>query len=205
MTAYEDFYLRLLQTAPDSRRAWLDEHIPAGAAPVPHWLPLIESAISDVRYERRGWPTTRPRADAVLAGSLIEWALKRGYPIHLAIGHLIELRDLMPPTGGLPANLQTDHLVRLTLAGITMTRSHALTRAAQLRALPADEDSAKTLEALQATDDYQDYHRLMDIQGMLADLAPLASSVTDPVLAADLAEWLRITNRLEPFPTTEIT
>lgn len=217
MTDYEDFYRHLIHTDPASRKAWLIEHFAADVSLVHQWLALIDSAISDVRYEQRGWETTRPRADGELAASMIDWALEQGYPIDLAVRHLVELRTLMlvagQPPERLPANLRPDNIVRRALDGFAMTRSQALTRAAHLRDRPlteADfmrpgENVAEVLQALEGTDDYQDYHRLLGIQRMLNDIEPLAEHVTEADLAADLAEWLRITTELDPVPSVVIT
>jgi hypothetical protein len=217
MTGYEDLYRHLIHTDPTSRKAWLIEHFPADVSPVHQWLALIDSAILDVRYAQRGWAATRPRADGGLAASLINWALEQGYPIDLAVRHLVELRTLMlvagQPPERLPANVHPDNIVRRALDGFAMTRSQALTRAAHLRDQPvtdADymlpgENVAEVLQALRGTDDYQDYHRLLGIQRMLNDIEPLAEHVTDADLAAELAEWLRITTEPDPVSSVVIT
>jgi hypothetical protein len=75
MTDFEDFYLQLLQMDPTLRRRWLLEQRPVDVSRAHWWYALIDSAVSDVRREREGWPRTRPRADAALAAALIDWAL----------------------------------------------------------------------------------------------------------------------------------
>jgi hypothetical protein len=100
-------------------------------------------------------------------------------------------------------------VVRRALNGFAMTRSQAITRAARLRAKPVSdedyvrpgEDVAELLRALRAIDDYKDYHRLLDIQRMLNDLGPITGLITDADIAAELAEWLRISAELDPVPT----
>ncbi len=217
MTGFEDFYRHLIHTDPTARKAWLLAHFPADVSPAHQWLALIDAAVSDVRNEQRGRATTRPRAEGELAASLIDWALEHGYPVDRAIAHLFELRTTMlaagQPPEHLPANLQPNNVVRRALDGFAMTPSQALIRAADLRDQPitdADymrpgENVAEALQALRGTDDYQDYHRLLDIQRMLNDIEPLAGHVTDADLAAELAEWLRITAELDPVSSVVIT
>jgi hypothetical protein len=213
MTDFEDLYRGLVQTDPSSRKAWLIDHFPTDVSPVHQWLALIEAALSDVRHEYQGRIGTSPRADIGLAAALIEWALDHGYPIGRAVGQLVQLTTMTLAAGRqldqLPADLQPDNVVRRALNGFGMTRSQAIARAAQLRAKPVSaedyvrpgEDVTELLPAIRATDDYKDYHRLLDIQQMLADIDPITGLVTDADLAAELAEWLRIAAELDPVPT----
>ncbi len=217
MTDFEDFYHDLIHTDPASRKAWLLVHFPADVSPAHQWLALIDAAVSDVRNEQRARAATPPRADGELAASLIDWALEHGYPLSRAIAHLVELRTTIlaagQPPEHLPANLQPNNVVRRALDGFAMTRPQALARAAHLRDQPltdADyvrpgENVAEVLQTLRGTDDYQDYDRLLDIQRMLNDIEPLAKLVTDADLAAELAEWLRITAELDPVSSVVIT
>jgi hypothetical protein len=213
MTDFEDFYRHLIQTDPSARKAWLIDHFPTGVSAVHQWLALIDAALSDVRREQQGRMGTSPRADIGLAASLIDWALDHGYPIAPAVGQLVQLTTMMLAAGRqldqLPTDLHPDNVVRRALNGFGITQPQAIARAAQLRAKPVSaddyarpgEDVTELLQAIRATDDYKDYHRLLDIQRMLDDIGPITSLVTDADLAAELAGWLRIAAELDPVPT----
>jgi hypothetical protein len=213
VTDFEDFYLPLLQMDPTLRRRWLLEQRPVELSRAHWWFGLIDSAVSDVRREREGWPRTRPRADAALAAALIDWALEEGFPIEFAVGNLVQLIMVTLAAGlgpdALPANAQPDSVGRLALARFGFTRTRAITRAAELRSRPVSgddyvrpgEDVAEMLRLLSRTDDYKDYHRLLGIERMLNDLRPIAGLLTEPDVAAELEEWLRVLPDLNPVPS----
>ena len=213
MTEFEDIYHRLILIDPPLRRRWLRDHQPPSVSPAHWWLALIEAAISDLHQQNRGWPAIRPRADIALAAALIDWALEQGFPLNVAIGQLTQLTRLALAAGqqlaDLPANAQPDAMTRRALDGFAMSRQHAITRAASLRARPLSaEDFAQPGEelagwlALALTEDYRDYHQLLNIDRMLTDLAPLLGLITDADLASGLRAWLETQADLDPVPTT---
>jgi hypothetical protein len=213
VTDFEDTYYQLILIDPRLRRRWLLDHQPPSVSPAHWWLALIESAISDLRQQNLGRLATRPRADVALAAALIDWALEHRYPLHLAIGQLTQLTRLALDAGqqiaDLPANAQPDAIARRALDGFVMTRQHAITRAASLRAVPISADDfyqpgegLARWQALTQTEDYRDYHQLLDIDRMLTDLTPLLDRIIDADLATDLRTWLRAQPDLDPVPTT---
>jgi hypothetical protein len=212
MTDFEDLYRHLLLTDPSVRKQWLLDHQSTSVSAAHWWLALIDSAVSDVRYEQQGRPRTRPRADLDLAAALIDWALEQNFPIDIAVGNLVQLTTAGLAAGRrpdlLPANVRPDSVARQAIRKFGFTRPRAMTRAAELRAKPiTDDDYAKpgenvteSFRLLSGTDDYQDYHRLLDIQRMLNDLKPVMRLITDTNLSAELAAWLNILPELDPFP-----
>lgn len=50
------------------------------------------------------------------------------------------------------------------------------------------------------TDDYQDYHRLLNINRVLTDLVPLVDHMTDAHLVTDVQAWLQVLTELDPVP-----
>ena len=99
MTEHEEFYRRLIELDPPLRRQWLLERRPASASPAQWWLSLIDSAVSDVRHQFRGWPAERPRADLTLAAALIDSALDDAFPLDRAVEKLTELTRLALDAG----------------------------------------------------------------------------------------------------------
>jgi hypothetical protein len=212
VTDFEDFYRQLLLTSPSVRRQWLVDHWPSAVSPAHWWFALIDSAVSDVRYEQQGRPRTRPRADVELAASLIDWALEHDFPIEYAVGNLVQLTTITLTAGGrpdlLPVNVRPDNVARQALKRFGFTRPEATARAAELRAKPIGDDDyarpgenvAESLRLLSITDDYKDYHGLLGIQRMLNDLKPIVDLITNPDLAAELARWLNTLPELDPVP-----
>jgi hypothetical protein len=212
MTDLEDTYRQLLQAGPSDRRRWLLDHQPVDISPAHWWLALIDSAMSDVRHEQRGWPQTRPRADTELAAALIDWALEENFPIEHAIENLVQLITIALAAGQRPAvlpdNAQPDNVTRQALTRFGFARSEAVSRAGELRSRPVTDDDfvqpgenvSETLRLLSATDDYKDYHRLLGIQRMLNDLKPIAALLTDADLAAELEAWIQASPELDPVP-----
>ncbi|MFG2169136.1 hypothetical protein [Micromonospora chersina] len=50
------------------------------------------------------------------------------------------------------------------------------------------------------TDDYQNYHRLLNINRIPTDLTPLVDYMTDAHLVADVQAWLQVLTELDPVP-----
>ncbi len=211
MTEFEDTYRHLVLLDPPLRRQWLLDHRPASVSPLHWWLGLIEAAVSDLRSQQRAWPATRPRADTALAACLIEWVLEQGFPVRAAVGQLTQLitiaRDAGQPVNQLSGNARPDAVVRTALNGLRMTRSQAIARAASLRAVALTEqdlvqpgeDWLPAWRALTSTDDYRDYHHLIDIDQVLTDLTPHLALLSDTELAAELRGWLDIQPDLNPY------
>jgi hypothetical protein len=212
VTEFEDTYHRLILIDPPLRRRWLLGRQPASVSPAHWWLALIEAAIWDLRSRNRGWPASRPRADIALAACLIDWALEQGFPLERAVGELTELIAIALDAGqqvdDLPANARPDAVARRALNGFAMTREQAITRAASLRATPLTEEDLvqpgegmAAWQALAQTEDYRDYHRLLNIDRMLTDLTPLVDLIADGDLAAEVRAWLSVQPDLDPVPT----
>src|SRR5207253_637899 len=89
------------------------------------WLALIDSAVSDVRYEQQGRPRTRPGADLDLAASLIDWALEQNFPTDYAVGYLVRLMMAGLAAGRrpnlLPANVRPDSVAARALGEFGFT------------------------------------------------------------------------------------
>ncbi|MEU7655722.1 hypothetical protein AB0C42_33900 [Micromonospora taraxaci] len=210
MTELEGTYRKLLLIDPPLRRQWLLDRKPDAVSPVYWWLALIDSATSDVRRQHRGWPGHRPRADMPLAVFLIDLASDHGFPMELAVAHLTSLITIALDAGQrvqeLPASARPDTVARRAVDSFGMTREEAAARAANLRATPLTEDDfvqpgedwRARWQALTVTDDYQDYHRLLAIERILTDLAPLVRHMTDAHLVADVRAWLRVLTELDP-------
>lgn len=179
MTAFEDSYRALVQTGLIGRR-------PAGDSPAQWWLPLIDTAASDVRHDRLGLPRTRPRADTDLALTLIDRALADGFPIEIAVPYLVTLA-------------RPDDAARTALTRIGADRAAALARAAELRARPGHDEPGASYRQIAATADHRDYHRLLGIQRILTELAAVADRIEDPGLAAGLAAWQAVRDGLTPY------
>ncbi|WUR56820.1 hypothetical protein OHS32_16595 [Micromonospora chokoriensis] len=210
MTEIEDTYRGLLLIDPPLRTQWLLHRKPASVSPMHWWIALIELATSDVRRQHRGWPSHRPHADMPLAVFLIDLASDHGFPMELAVAHLTSLITIAVDAGQrvqeLPASARPDRVARRAVDSFGMTREQAAARAANLRATPLTEDNfvqpgedwQARWEALTVTDDYQDYHRLLTIERILTDLAPLVEHMTDAHLVADVRAWLRVLTELDP-------
>jgi hypothetical protein len=145
LTEFEDRYRRLIATDPARRKPWLAAQLSTEATPAFRWVGLIEAAVSDVLWTLEGQPVLgRPRADIELAADLIDWALEDGYPVEHAIEQLALLVRAAVNAGqhveDLPPILRPDNVLRLALQRMPLTRDHALTRAAELRAIPLTED-----------------------------------------------------------------
>ncbi|MEV4255115.1 hypothetical protein AB0J52_18325 [Spirillospora sp. NPDC049652] len=212
MTEFEDTYRHLLSLDTPLRREWLVSRWPAGVSTVHWWLALIERGVADVRRQRLGLPAPEPRGDVGLAASLIEWALDEGFPPAHAVGPLVQLATVSLGSGDriedLPAAVRPDGIARLALGSVPMSRREALDRAARLRAIPITEDDfvkpgediTERLRAISQTDDYRDYHRLLDIARMLADLTPIIDLIKDAELVARLQDWTAALPDLDPVP-----
>ncbi|MGA4728477.1 hypothetical protein ACWEOS_24625 [Micromonospora taraxaci] len=210
MTELEGTYRGLLLTDPPLRGQWLLDRKPKAVSNVYWWLALIDSATSDVRRQHRGWPTHRPHADMPLAVFLIDLASDHGFPMEMAVAHLTSLITIALGAGQrvqeLPTSARPDTIARKAVDSFGMTREQAAARAAALRAIPLTEedfvqpgeDWQARWEALTVTDDYQDYHRLLAIERILTDLAPLVEHMTDACLVADVRAWLRVLPELDP-------
>ncbi|MEV4765331.1 hypothetical protein AB0J89_22205 [Micromonospora chokoriensis] len=130
--------------------------------------------------------------------------------MELAVAHLTSLITIAVDAGQrvqeLPASARPDRVARRAVDSFGMTREQAAARAANLRATPLTEDDfvqpgedwQARWEALTVTDDYQDYHRLLTIERILTDLAPLVEHMTDAHLVADVRAWLRVLTELDP-------
>ncbi|MET8203086.1 hypothetical protein [Micromonospora taraxaci] len=210
MTELEGTYRGLLLTDPPLRRQWLLDRKPEAVSNEYWWLALIDSATLDVLRQHRGWPTHRPQADMPLAVFLIDLASDHGFPMEMAVARLTSLITIALDAGQrvqeLPASARPDTVARKAVDRFGMTREQAAARAAILRAIPLTEedfiqpgeDWQARWEALTVTDDYQDYHRLLAIERILTDLAPLVEHMTDACLVADVRAWLRVLPELDP-------
>jgi hypothetical protein len=119
LTEVQETYLRLLSVEPEARREWLLERQPAGS--VRWWTSLIDSAVSDVRSQRR--------ADPELVEFLAALGAEHGLPPKYAVRALAELVSLV----GRPA---PDDIALLALDHFGMSRDQAVARAAELHAQP---------------------------------------------------------------------
>ncbi|MGC4874929.1 hypothetical protein ACLQ26_01505 [Micromonospora sp. DT43] len=212
MTELEDTYRGLLLIDPPLGRQWLLDRKPASVSSAHWWIALIDLATSDVRRQHRGWPSHRTRADMPLAVFLIDLALEHGFPMELAVGPLASLITLTLDAGqrvqDLPASARPDAVAQRAVDSFGMTREQAVARAASLRATPLIEDDfvqpgeawQVRWQALTVTDDYQGYHRLLNIGRILTDLAPLVDYMTDAHLVADVEAWLQVLTELDPVP-----
>ncbi|WP_435209263.1 hypothetical protein [Micromonospora sp. bgisy143] len=212
MTEFEGTYRRLLLIDPPLRRQWLLDRKPASVSPVHWWFALIDQATSDVRRQHCGWPHHRPHADMPLAVFLIDLASEHGFPTELGAEQLASLITIALNAGqrvqDLPASARPDTVARRAVDSFGMTREQAAARAASLRATPLTEDDfvqpgedwQARWQALTVTDDYQDYHRLLNIERILTDLAPLVDYMTDARLVADVQAWLQVLAELDPAP-----
>jgi hypothetical protein len=212
LTAFEETYYHLITLDPALRKEWLLSRQPADVSSGHWWYALIDSAVTDVRRQHRESLATRPRADQTLAASLIDWALEQGFPVEIAVEKLAELVSIALDAGqrveDLPPNAQPDTIVRRALDGFAMTRQQAITRAASLRAKPLTEDDLyqpgegwAIFQALAQTDDYRDYHRLLNIDRMLTHLTRFIDLIADPDLASELRAWLAVRSDLDPVST----
>ncbi|MFG3559017.1 hypothetical protein ACGGAQ_32050 [Micromonospora sp. NPDC047557] len=212
MTELEGTYRGLLLIDPPLRRQWLLDRKPASVSPVHWWLALIDLAASDVRRQHCGWPSHQPGADMSLAVFLIDLASEHGFPTDLAIEQLASLIRIALDAGqrvqDLPASARPDTVARRAVDSFGMTREQAVSRAASLRAIPLTEDDfvhpgedwQTRWQALTVTADYQDYHRLLNIDRILTNLAPLVDYMTDAHLVADVQAWLQVLTELDPVP-----
>nr|WTA68155.1 hypothetical protein OHB51_02985 [Micromonospora sp. NBC_00855] len=212
MTEFEDTYRGLLLIDPPLRRQWLLDRKPASVSHAHWWIALIDAATSDVHRQHCGWPSHRPCADMPLAVFLIDLASEHGFPTEVAVAQLASLITIALDTGqrvqDLPASARPDAVARRAVDSFGMTREQAAARAASLRATPLTEedfvqpgeDWQARWEALAVTDDYQDYHRLLNINRVLTDLVPLVDHMTDAHLVTDVQAWLQVLTELDPVP-----
>ncbi|MET8091238.1 hypothetical protein [Micromonospora sp. NPDC005220] len=211
MTEIEDAYYGLLAIDPPLRRRWLLDHQPAAVSPVHWWFALVEAATSDVRRQNCGWPTHRPQADMALAVFLIDLASEHGFPTEHAVEQLASLITVALDAGqrvqDLPDNAHPDAVARRALDSFGMTQEQAAARATTLRASRLSEDDfvqpgegPARWRALSRTAEYQDYHRLLNIDRMLTNLAPLVDHMTDAGLVDEVQAWLRMLPELDPVP-----
>ncbi|MEV1012780.1 hypothetical protein AB0I89_20310 [Micromonospora sp. NPDC049801] len=215
MRELEGTYRGLLLIEPPLRRQWLLDRKPDSVSPVHWWFALIDMATSDVRRQHRGLPGHRPLADVPLAFFLIDLASEHDFPMELAVAHLSALITIALDAGQrvqeLPASARPDTVARRAVESFGMTRKQAAARAASLRAIPLTEDDfvqpgedwLARWQALTVTDDYQDYHRLLNIERILTDLAPLVDHMTDAHLVADVQAWLQVLPDLAPVPAAD--